>query len=62
MFVFIDPYLSIMTDDVVLGKTSVSLFRKYIVYMVFARVIGTILAQLILIPAAKIISVIARLI
>jgi hypothetical protein len=62
MFVFIDPFLSIMTDDVVLGKTSESLFRKYIVYMVFARVIGTILAQLILIPAAKIISLIARLI
>jgi hypothetical protein len=59
MFVFIDPFLSVMTDDVVLGKTSESLFRKYIVYMVFARVIGTIIAQIILIPAAKIISMTA---
>ncbi len=62
MFVFIDPFLSVMTDDVVLGKTKENLFRKYIVYMVFARVIGTVLAQLMLIPAAKLISIIARLI
>ena len=62
MFVFIDPFLSVMTDDVVLGKTKESLFRKYIVYMVFARVIGTLLAQLMLIPAARIISITARLI
>ncbi|MGB8492665.1 MAG: lipid II flippase Amj family protein [Bacteroidales bacterium] len=61
MFVFIDPFLSVMTDDVVLGKTKESLFRKYIVYMVFARVIGTVLAQLMLIPAARIISVAARM-
>jgi len=62
MFVFIDPFLSVMTDEVVLGKTKESLFRKYIVYMVFARVIGTLLAQLMLIPAARIISITARLI
>lgn len=62
MFVFIDPFLSVMTDEVVLGKTSESLFRKYIVYMVVARVIGTILAQIILIPAARLISLTAGII
>jgi hypothetical protein len=62
MFVFIDPFLSVMTDEVVLGKTSESLFRKYIVYMVIARVIGTVLAQLILVPAAKLIAITAGLI
>jgi len=62
MFVFIDPFLSVMTDEVVLGKTKESLFRKYIVYMVFARVIGTVIAQFMLVPAAKIISITARLI
>ncbi|MCX6253601.1 MAG: lipid II flippase Amj family protein [Bacteroidia bacterium] len=62
MFVFIDPFLSVMTDDVVLGKTSESLFRKYIVYMVFARVIGTVIAQIILIPAARLISITAGII
>jgi hypothetical protein len=59
MFVFIDPFLSVMTDDVVLGKTKESLFRKYIVYMVFARVIGTIIAQIILVPAARLIAMVA---
>jgi hypothetical protein len=62
MFVFIDPFLSVMTDDVVLGKTKESLFRKYIVYMVFARVIGTIIAQIILIPAARLIAYVAGII
>jgi hypothetical protein len=62
MFVFIDPFLSVMTDEVVLGKTSESLFRKYIVYMVIARVIGTLLAQIMLVPAARLISFTARLI
>ena len=62
MFIFIDPFLSVMTDDVVLGKTKVSLFRKYIVYMVFARILGTVLAQFIFIPSAQIIAWIAELI
>jgi hypothetical protein len=62
MFVFIDPFLSVMTDDVVLGKTSEGLFRRYIVYMVFARVLGTLIAQVILIPAAKLISITAGII
>jgi hypothetical protein len=62
MFIFIDPYLSIMTDDVVLGKTKESLFRKYIVYMVFARIFGTIIAQFIFIPSSILIAWVARLI
>jgi len=56
MFVFIDPFLSVMTDDVVLGKCKESLFRRYIVYMVFARIVGTLIAQIIFIPSAKIIA------
>ncbi len=59
MFIFIDPFLSVMTDDVVLGKTKESLFRKYIVYMVIARVIGTILAQFIFLPSSRLIAWIA---
>lgn len=62
MFVFIDPYLSVMTDEVVLGKTKESLFRQYIVYMVFARVLGTVLAQIMLVPSAKLIAFVAGLI
>jgi len=59
MFVFIDPFLSVVTDDVVLGKTKESTFRRYIVYMVFARVFGTLLAQILFIPSARIIAFVA---
>ena len=59
MFIFIDPFLSIMTDDVVLGKTKESVFRTYIVYMVLARLLGTVLAQFIFIPSAEVIAWIA---
>ena len=62
MFIFIDPFLSVMTDEVVLGKTKESLFRKYIVYMVIARLLGTILAQFIFIPSAQLIAWIAEMI
>ena len=59
MFIFIDPFLSVMTDDVVLGKAKESLFRKYIVYMVIARVLGTILAQFIFLPSSRLIAWVA---
>jgi hypothetical protein len=53
MFVFIDPHLSTMTDDVTLGKCSETTFRKYIVYMTVARLLGTILAQILFLPSAE---------
>jgi hypothetical protein len=62
MFIFIDPFLSVMTDDVILGKTKESLFRKYIVYMVIARILGTIIAQFLFIPSARLIALVARMI
>ncbi len=59
MFVIIDPHLSAMTDDVTLGKCSEVTFRKYIVYMTIARLTGTIVAQLLFIPGARLLSWIA---
>ncbi|MGN7822206.1 lipid II flippase Amj family protein [Chitinophaga sp. 22536] len=56
MVLFIDPHSSVLTDDVVLGKVSVSYFRQYITYMVIARVAGTLLAQLLLLPGASFIA------
>jgi hypothetical protein len=60
MFIFIDPFLSVMTDEVVLGRTKETVFRRYIVYMVIARLIGTIMAQFLLIPSAKMIAFLAH--
>jgi hypothetical protein len=59
MFAFIDPHLSAMTDDVALGVTSEVTFRRYIVYMTIARLLGTVLSQLIFIPAAMFLAWIA---
>ena len=56
MFAFIDPNLSAMTDDVTLGKCSEATFRKYIVYMTIARLMGTILAQLLFLPSAQLLA------
>ncbi len=60
MFVFIDPHMSVMTDDVVEGKISESEFRKAIVWLVGSRFAGTLLAQLLLVPSALAIAFVAR--
>ncbi|MGK0389012.1 MAG: hypothetical protein ACI94Y_001746 [Maribacter sp.] len=61
MFIFIDPYLSGLTDDVVIGKCSEVVFRKFIIWMVVARLIGTLIAQIIFVPAAEIIAAVANM-
>nr|WP_281261521.1 DUF2837 family protein [Chitinophaga niastensis] len=60
MALFIDPHLSVLTDDAVLGKVSAGSFRKYIVYMVIARIGGTLLAQLLFLPCAHLIAMLAE--
>jgi hypothetical protein len=60
MAIFIDPHMSGMTDDVVDGKVSERQFRKAIVWLIGSRLAGTILAQLLLHPAALIIVYVAR--
>lgn len=60
MFVFIDPHMSVMTDDVVEGKTSEPEFRKAIVWLVGSRLAGTLLAQFVLVPAAMAIVFVAE--
>jgi len=60
LFMFIDPYLSLLTDDVTAGRASEGYFRRCIVLFGLSRVAGTLLAQLFLIPAAKIVAVVAE--
>lgn len=52
MFAFIDPYLSLMTDDVATGKVDEPYFRRSVVWLTGSRLIGTVLAQVILVPSA----------
>jgi hypothetical protein len=62
LFVFIDPHLSVMTDDVMDGRATEASFRRAVVWLSASRVAGTVLAQLMLVPAAAAIAVIARVI
>jgi hypothetical protein len=60
MFMFIDPHMSVMTDDVVDGRTSQSQFRRAVVWLVATRFIGTLLGQILLVPAAMLIVILAK--
>jgi len=58
--VIIDPQLSVLTDDVVEGRLSEPRFRRAIVWLVGGRLAGTVLAQLLLVPAAGVIVFVAQ--
>jgi hypothetical protein len=60
--VVIDPQVSVMTDDVIEGRISENSFRRAITTLAGARVLGTLCAQAVLVPAALIIVRIAELI
>lgn len=62
MTIFIDPQLSIMTDDVVDGKCSEEQFRACVVGMVGSKTVGTFLSLGLLIPASFVIAFVARFI
>jgi hypothetical protein len=59
MFGFVDPYLSVLTDDVAGGRLDEPYFRRSIVWLTGGRLAGTVLAQLLLVPAAVWISFVA---
>lgn len=60
LFVFIDPYLSILTDQFMSKEISESRFRFNISFMMISRLLGTVLAQALLIPAAQIIAFVSN--
>jgi hypothetical protein len=62
MFVFIDPFISMLTDDVLAGKCSEIEFNRVIIFVVSGLIVGTMLAQLLLVPAANIIVYVAQII
>jgi hypothetical protein len=60
--VVIDPQVSVMTDDVIEGRIPENSLRRAITTLAGARVLGTLCAQAVLVPAALIIVRIAELI
>ena len=61
MAIFVDPYLSIMTDDVIRGECSEEEFKRCTFFIIGGFIVGTIFAQILLVPAAKVISFVAQL-
>jgi hypothetical protein len=59
LFLVIDPQLSLLTDDVIDGKTSEAAYRRSIVWISGSRLVGTILAQALFLPAALAIAWVA---
>lgn len=62
MAVFIDPQLSIMTDDVIDGKRTEEQFRLCVVGLVGSKTIGTFASLMLLIPFSYLIVFVARVI
>jgi len=60
--VVIDPQVSVMTDDVIEGSISENSFRRAVTTLAGARDIGTLCAQVVLVPAALLIVKVAELI
>ena len=60
MVIFIDPFISILTDDVIKGECTQLQFDRCIIFIVGGLIVGTILAQFLLVPAAQVISFIAK--
>jgi Alternate to MurJ len=60
MFLFLDPQLSLLTDDVAQGRTGQAPFRAAVASLVGARLLGVVAAQLLLLPCATLIAAMAR--
>ena len=58
--IVVDPYLSLLTDDVQQGKVGEPFFRRCVVWMLASRFAGTVVAQLLLLPAASLIAAAAQ--
>jgi len=60
LYIFVDPYLSVRTDDVIDGKLEESEFRRLVIGMVGSKIVGAAIAIPLLIPASRIIVFIAK--
>jgi hypothetical protein len=56
LFALIDPQISALTDDVVDGSVSEPVFRRAMVWVSLSRLVGTLFAQALLVPAALVIA------
>ena len=55
LVLYVDPYFSLLTDEIMNGQKSITVFHKSVVWLVVSRFLGTLLALLLLLPCAHII-------
>lgn len=60
--IVVEPHLGITADKVINGLHSKIYFRRYLIFVVIARIIGTGLSFLLLIPLAHLVVFLAKLI
>ena len=58
----VDPMVATITDQAIRGVRSEEDVKSMVMYLAFSRIAGTVLAQLIFIPAAELIRLVAHLI
>lgn len=61
-FIVVDPAAALMTDQALGGKVSSGKLRRLAIFLVMGKIVGTVLGQFLFMPAAKFISLIARII
>jgi hypothetical protein len=57
---FVDPTSSLITDEAVRGKRPIEQVRSMVFYLALTAIIGTLISQVILWPAAKVIAIVAH--
>ncbi len=57
---FVDPTASLITDEAVRGSRPIEHVRSMVFYLALTAIIGTLLSQVILWPAAKFIEIVAH--
>ena len=52
---FVDPFIALFSDEVNLGKRPKIDFQRYVLFLIVARLAGTLLAQFLLFPFAQLV-------
>lgn len=59
-FIVVDPAVALMTDETLTGKVSQGRLRRLVIFLVVGKIAGTLLSQVLFLPAATFISRLAR--
>lgn len=61
-FIIVDPTVAFVTDQTLCGKTAQGRLRRLVLFLVSGKTAGTLLGQILFLPAATFISLVARFI